>query len=155
MGHHISAIICKPSADIERILGFDLQIIPTGDFVIIPMDASHSDDWSERLELGFSDGRSKVILDGPFAHLVATIAAEGDYALIETDYVAGTGNQVAAVYRKGQHLPLIASERVAVGAINEALRAIGVHARNGVDEFDTLGLGRYRDFEDCFARYYE
>ena len=155
MGHHISAIVCKPSADIERILEFDLRIIPTGVFVIIPMNASHSDDWTDRLELGFSDGRSKVILDGPFAHHVATIAAEGEYALIETDYFGGTGDQVAAVYRKGLDLPLIASERVPVGAINEALRAIGVHARNGADEFDTLGLGRYRDFEDCFARYYE
>jgi hypothetical protein len=155
MGHHISAIICKPSADIERLSEFDLPIIRAGDFVIIPMNARHSDDWSERLELGFGDGRSKVILDGPFAHHVATIAAEGDYALIETDYFGGSGNQVAAVYRKGQDLPLIASERVQGGAINKALRAIGVHARTGADEFDTLGLGSFRDFEDCFSRYYE
>ena len=155
MGHHISAIICKPSTDIERLSEFEMATIPVGDFVIIPMDAYHSDDWSERLGLGFGDGRSKVILDGPFAHYVASIAAEGDYALIETDYFGGIGDQVAAVYRKGHDLPLFASERVMQGAINYALRAIGVHARNGADEFDTLGLGRYRNFEERFARYYE
>ena len=132
-----------------------MAAIRAGEFVIIPMNANHCDDWSERLELGFGDGQSKVILDGLFAHHVASIAAESDYALIETDYFGGNGDQVAAVYRKGHDSPLIASERVKHGAINNALRAIGVRARKGADEFDTLGLGRYRNFEDWFARYYE
>jgi hypothetical protein len=110
MGHHISALICKPSTDIDRLSDFDLPIIRAGDFVIIPLDANHIDDWTERLELGFGDGRSKVILDGPFAHHVAAIAAEGDYALIETNYYGGNGDQVAAVYRKGHDSPLLATE---------------------------------------------
>jgi len=154
MGHHISAIVCKPSAGVERIIEFDLPMIRRGDFVIIPMDANHYDSWSERLEFESTDARSKVLLDGPFAHHIAAIAAESDYALIETDYFGGKGDQVAAVYRKGKDEPLLATNRVTSGAINTALRSIGVVARVGADEFDTLGLGHYRDFEKYFERYY-
>jgi hypothetical protein len=155
MGQHISAIICKPSVDVERASEFDLPIIRSGDFVILPMDARHSDDWTERLGIGFGGSHSKVIFDGRFAHHVAAIVAEVDYALIETDYFGGAGDQVAAVYLIGQELPIFASDRVPSGAINEALKLIGVHARKGSDEFDTLGLGAYRDFEDYFEHYYE
>lgn len=155
MGHHISAIVCKPSASIERVSEFDLPIIRAGEFVIIPMDASHNDDWTERLGLGFGDSQSKVILDGRFAHHVAAIVAEDDYALIETDYFGGTGDQVAAVYRAGHHSPLFTSDRVSSGAINEALKVIGVQTQKGTDEFDTLGLGAHRDFDDYFERYYD
>ena len=158
MGHHISAIVCKPSADIEKVAEFDLPIIRAGKFVIIPMDAAHSDEWTKRLGLGFGESRSKVILDGNFAHHVAMIASEGDYALIETDYFGGAGDQVAAVYRREQEKPLFASDRVRSGAINQALKVIGVRASMwGVlgDEFDALGLGKYRDFEDYFERYYD
>ncbi len=155
MGHNISAIICEPSSDLERVSEFDLPIIRAGDFAIIPMDASHSDDWTERLGLGFGDSHSKVILDGRFAHHVAAIVSKGDYALIETDYFGGIGDQVAAVYRKGQDAPLFASDRVEGGAINEALKAIGVSARQGADEFNTLGLEKHRNFEDYFESYYD
>ena len=119
MGHHISAIVCKPSADVERAAEFDLPIIRSGDFVILPMDASHSDDWAERLGIGFGDSHSKVILDGRFAHHVAAIVSECDYALIETDYFGGAGDQAAAVYRIGLESPIFASDRVPGGAINE------------------------------------
>jgi hypothetical protein len=36
-------------------------------------------------------------------------------------------------------------------AINVALRALGVHAEDGRDEFDTLGLGRHRWTGDWLA----
>lgn len=155
MGHHISAIICKPSSAIERAAEFDLPVIRSGDFVIIPMDANHSDAWTERLGLGFGDSDSDLILDGRFAHHVAAIVSEGDYALIETGYFGGLGDQAAAAYKPGEIPPLLFSERTQGGAINKALRAIGVHARPGVDEFITLGLEAYRHFNDYFQRYYD
>ena len=155
MGHNISAIVCKPSREIEKIAEYDLAVLHTGDFVIIPMDANHIDQWTDRLGLSNDHGKSEVILDGTFAHYIAQIAADGDYALIETDYFGGAGDQVAAVYRKAVIAPLFSSQRQKAGPINEALRMIGVKTSKGFDEFDTLGLGSYRHFEDCFERYYE
>lgn len=133
---------------------FELPMFRSGEYVIIPLNAHHSDDWTERLGLSFEQGQSKVLLDSPITHHIAAIAAEEDYALIETDYFGGAGDQVAAVYDKGEEPPRFASERSRVGAINEALRAIGVTARKRSDEFETLGLDRYRDFEDVFEKYY-
>ncbi len=153
MGHHISAIVCRPSRDVGRLADFDLPVLRAGDFVIIPMDAGYCDDWTERLDLAYGPNGSEVIFDCPFAHHVAGIGAAGEYALIETDYFGGHGDQVAAVYRKGVEEPLFASQRVRRGAINDALRKIGVRACKGMDEFDTLGLGRHRDFDHYFERY--
>ena len=132
-----------------------MPILFEDDFAIIPMNAYHSDDWSERLVLNFGPKRSEVILDGTFAHHVAHIAAEEYYALVETDYFGGAGDQVAAAYKIGEIEPLFASERKPSGAINTALKKIGVKTRDGLDEFDTLKLGNLRSFEDYFEKYYE
>ncbi|MEZ5326524.1 MAG: hypothetical protein R3F19_15865 [Verrucomicrobiales bacterium] len=155
MGHYISAIVCKPSANVERLAEFDLPILWMGSYLIVPMDPSHFDDWTERLGLGWGITESKVSIDGPFAHYLAEIVASGNYALIETTYAGGVGDQAAAVYEIGNPAPVFCSERVKRGAINTALRLVGVKADIGLDEFDTLGLGQLRDFEDYFERYYE
>lgn len=155
MGHHISALVCKPSTEIDKLAQFDLPVLRSGEFVIIPMDAYHTDEWTERLALEFGGGKSSLILDGSFAHYIASIAAKGDYALIETDYFGSAGDQAAAVYQQGTPSPIFVSPRVRNGAINEALRLIGVASLNGVDEFDTLGLGNHRHFEGYFSAYYE
>jgi hypothetical protein len=38
------------------------------------------------------------------------------------------------------------------GAINQALRYLGVWRQNGQDEFDMLGLGQYRSAEAVVAK---
>ncbi|MEQ8210194.1 MAG: hypothetical protein RH917_10215 [Lacipirellulaceae bacterium] len=155
MGHSISALVCKPSAGIERLVDYDLTHIPVGNFVIVPLDAYHSDSWTERLGLGFRSGKTKIILDNSLVHHIAEFAATDEYAIIETDCFGGVGDQIAAVYRSGQESPLWASERVSAGAINHALRMIGVKKRFGKDEFNTLGLGNYRRFDEYFEDYWD
>ena len=123
--------------------------------MIVPMNANHSDYWADQLDIGFGNSHSEVTIDRSFAHYVAAMITEGDYALVETDYFGGAGDQASAVYRKGRDLPLFASDRVPHGAINEALKVIGVRAEAGADEFDTLGLGAYRNFEEYFDHYYD
>jgi hypothetical protein len=39
------------------------------------------------------------------------------------------------------------------GPVNEALRHLGALACAGTDEFDAVGLGRFRDFDDLFDAY--
>lgn len=154
MGHNISALVCRPSPRLDSLAEFGLPVIPAGDFVVIPMDPHHDDAWTERLGLEYGEELSEVLIDGPFAHYVAGIAADGDYVLLETNYFGGTGYQVAAVFRIGDPTPRFASAQVSEGAINEALRRIGVQAREGADEFVTIGLGKYGDFMDFFSDYY-
>jgi hypothetical protein len=63
-------------------------------------------------------------------------------AYVETEYFGGVGVQGAAVWIDGARRLLI--EPCESGPINDALRLLGVVAREGVDEFDSVGLGRHR-----------
>ena len=61
-------------------------------------------------------------------------------AKITTDYFGGVGEQTAKLF--------INNERVYNGEkgspINEVLKRMGVLRKDGMDEYDTIGLGRYR-----------
>jgi hypothetical protein len=92
---------------------------------------------------------------------LATWAAEQSrrvaLAYIETEYWAGSGIQVAIVWENGAVAlgPLNTSREdaapsppSATWAINQAARALGVTRGEKSDEFDTLGLGKYRSNND-------
>lgn len=71
---------------------------------------------------------------------------------VETDYVGGTGAQGAAVFADGAvtfraATPIRRGPAKREDPVNTALRHLGVMASPQVDEFDTLGLGRYRNLE--------
>ena len=83
--------------------------------------------------------------------MIRAVAPEPLFAVIETDYFGGNGDQAAAVYRGEQEV--MAPAAGAVGPINEALRHLGIRASAGMDEFDTLGLGQFRDFDDFVDTY--
>lgn len=80
----------------------------------------------------------------------------GPLAFVEAEYFGGTGAQSAAVFEAGSMvLGPLRSETTWDGsvfaappaherAINVALRRLGVAASAGLDEFDTVGLGRHR-----------
>lgn len=62
-------------------------------------------------------------------------------AKITTDYFGGFGEQTAKLF--------VNNKRVLDGdSINEALRQMGVIRKDGMDEFDTIGLGGYRSNQD-------
>lgn len=158
MGHSISAVVLRGPFDPEAAARFDLTAIPlTDDLTLFPLHARYTDFWAEKL--GVLDQTDDVPLLN-FAvvhHIVRHLAADPLFALVETNYFGGTGSQAAAVYRGASVvMPPEGTEigRGPVGPINRALRALGVIA-SGRDEFDTVGLGRYRDFYDLFDRYHE
>ncbi|MDP3494710.1 MAG: hypothetical protein Q8R82_16485 [Hyphomonadaceae bacterium] len=73
--------------------------------------------------------------------------AGGALAYVETEYFGGTGGQSAMAFADGRET--MASQRSrGGGAINEALRGIGVLREAGKDEFDTIGLGERRTMAD-------
>ena len=149
MGHHISAVLFRGSFDEQRARSFDLKPIwLTPEITLFPLEASYCDHWADRLGIsGFVSDRP--LLNCRVVHqLMREVAPEPFFAVIETDYFGGRGDQAAAVYRGDREV--MAPAVGAVGPINEALRHLGVRASVGNDEFDTVGLGRFRDFDDLF-----
>ena len=74
-------------------------------------------------------------------------------AYISTDYFGGAGEQKAAVYVKGKLVELNYGD---YQPINVALAFLGVKKEGDKDEFDTVGLGKYRtddDWVDLAPRY--
>lgn len=161
MGHHINAVLLKGPFDENLAKSFDLR--PTRlpfDLTLFPTDACHLDYWSEKLKLeGFVSDipllNCKVV-----HHMVSTIALGSLFALVQTDYVGGTGSQAATVYRGDVEVmqpetTLVGPVKRSIGPINKALRLLGVKASRGLDEFMTIGLDRFRDFDELYEEYKE
>jgi hypothetical protein len=159
MGHHISAVVLKGSFDEDQAKAFDLKPIRLNDeLMLFPLDARYLDYWAEKLgSCGFVSDCPR--LNPNVVHLmVNAIASNPLFAVIETDYFGGTGSQAAAVYQGRVEVMAPESSAItpvshSIGPINNALRQLGVRAIVGRDEFETVGLYRYRDFYDLFEGY--
>lgn len=68
-------------------------------------------------------------------------ARPGPLAYVETDYAGGYGTQAGILLERGQ---VTLGPLEGAGTINRLLETIGVWHRPGEDEFNALGLGRYR-----------
>lgn len=71
-------------------------------------------------------------------------------ALIETDYFGGSGNQSAKLLLDGKIIFNESDEMNlnVIGPINSVLKQIGVTRSVPNDEFDTIGLSKYRSNKD-------
>lgn len=149
MGHHITALVTAGPVDQEQAARYELPCFRENDFTIVGLHPYHSDYWAEQLGIPYRN-HSDLILDNDVTRFFAQALGLGRYALISTDYFGGTGTQQAAVYEAGQTLM-----PATPGGINAALRLLGVRRGLLTDEFDTIGLGRHRSFDDYFERYYD
>ena len=77
-------------------------------------------------------------------------SAGGAVAYFETDYWGGEGEQSAVLWERGEMVYGPAKSRL--GPINGALRRMGVERGAALDEFDAVGLGRYRDNDDWIGQ---
>lgn len=75
----------------------------------------------------------------------ADVSSKFRIAYIETEYFGGTGGQSAAIWEGGQ---LVLGPLVTADAINQVLRLLGAVRGRAADEFEAIGLGRYRSNED-------
>ena len=150
MGHNISAIIA--GAEIAEAFAEVADAPPPTELPfglgIVPL----SDRQFDRI----TDLKPGPYVDG-FAYLSARLTAalttasrKGPVVYIETEYFGGTGSQAGAAFVEGElvlaehHVDMRDSHR-RDGPINKALRLLGVSASGDRDEFDTLGLARFRD----------
>lgn len=152
MGHNITAVIGTADV-ISRVidvagcpspteLRFGLQIAPLGHQQI---------DQLTQLQPGerFAEFRA---LSAGLQNALQGAAGESLLAYIETNYFGGAGSQAAAVLSGDRVLmraaiPVTGNPARKDDPINAALRMLGVQITAGEDEFDALGLRRFRDLE--------
>jgi len=66
-------------------------------------------------------------------------------AKIETDYFGGSGNQSAKLFINNKKVYDKSDEQDwSVKPINDVLKLMGIQRISNQDEFDTIGLGKYR-----------
>jgi hypothetical protein len=122
-----------------------------GDLAMVPLTEA----WLQHLQRTSAtpEGRGGVAAEPSlFEFLTATVdlwiralSIGTAVAYVETEYFAGEGFERAAVWRDGA--PVLGPLDGA-GAINRALRFLGVVAEAGREEFDVVGLGRHRNLEE-------
>jgi len=72
---------------------------------------------------------------------------KGPIMYFETEYFGGTGTQGAAVFGGGTFV--LEPQSANIGPVNRGLRLLGVRTQLPArDEFETVGLHRYRSVED-------
>ena len=83
---------------------------------------------------------------GGLASLAKQLSHTGPVAYISTEYFGGAGGQDAIVWEEARVILQLSSEGVEWpnSPVSQALRAIGIKAEDGKDEFDTVGLGTHR-----------
>jgi hypothetical protein len=150
MGHRINAIITRDTIDQRKADEYELPVFHEGDFTIIGLDAAHSDHWTQELSMEYGRDYGEQIINIPVTLHFAYEMRIKKFALVHTDYFGGIGDQHAAVYENGKMI--IGGKDV---WINDALREIGVVKKEGMDEFDTISLGDYRNFDTYFEKYYD
>src|SRR3989304_2979040 len=98
-----------------------------------------------------------ILLPGPWEEgderkpeKVAERISAGPVAYLTTDYFGGMGDQRASLFDPIAK-PGTAYE-LHCDSINEVLVKMGLVKKDNMDEFDTLGLGRYRDMQDFYLK---
>ena len=149
MAHHISALVARLPIEVDEAKRLELPVFVEREFAIVALNPNHADHWTGQLGLPF-ESFSGMIHDSPTTQEFARRLGMSRFALIETEYFGGVGEQFATVYDGSERV-----FEVTEGGINAALKVIGVAAAPGMDEFDTVGLGKYRSFWDHFEKYYQ
>jgi hypothetical protein len=158
MGHSITGLILPGPFDARAVADWDVAEVPLGAGLrLAHLTHYFTAYWQVRRggtgRLDLPPGLPSVFPgEGVVLRLAAALTGVTDaprippFALVMTDYFGGTGAQWACVFVAGRRTG-------GVRDINAALRALGVRAADGADEFDTVGLGRHRHTPDRLDRY--
>ncbi|HEV2799642.1 MAG TPA: hypothetical protein VGW12_04050 [Pyrinomonadaceae bacterium] len=148
MGHTVQAFIAKAEVlrDAAQNINTARVITVAQGFGLLPNTRDFYN------EVGEVDGGNELPyqefykLSTALANFGVECSRRGSVAYIETDYWGGEGEQAAVLWERGE----VSYEpaRGKLGQINDVLRRMGVERGDDLDEFDALGLGRYRNNED-------
>ena len=155
MGHSITAIILKGEFDKPKAESYDLKGKELGfGLTLFHIDHYYSACWQHLLKnnrkLEISNIDSIVFpAESALAELIKQISfnIRPEFAIIQTDYFGGIGNQYANVFNDEVN----ADKNIRT--INQALKYLGVIVKNGLDEFDTVGLDKIRSQPGYLEKY--
>jgi len=156
MSHSITAILLHGPYDVEAAAEFDLRGVPLGHgLTLFHITHYYTACWQKKLGVqGDLEGARPRSLPFPAERVIAVLMTritgrQPDFAVIATDWFGGIGSQWAQVYHGDS-----AADPSIIG-ISGALRWLGVVAKPGRDEFETVGLDRIRHTPDWLDRYVE
>lgn len=89
-------------------------------------------------------GIDKIEIPQPIMQACSDLSEHGKAAFIEAEFHGGDGTLACVVWKHGT---LLIEPTLSQGAINMALRVLGVEKGPFHDEFEALGLDRCRDTE--------
>jgi hypothetical protein len=110
-------------------------------FALIPVTEDFYDavgDGRDEKTMGF------WFLPGGYDQTLAAWSADGPVSYVEAEYFGGKGEQSAAVWVGGE---LALGPLHEESAICQALAELGVSKADDTDEFESVGLNRYRDVD--------
>ncbi len=145
MGHCISAIVGRHS-DVcriaENMIHADLIELPQGYGMVLMTDKLLRDveelaEVSDEIVFPELDRFTEAVRE-----LMERYSFHTKLAYIETDYFGGAGTQGGVLYENG--CAAAAPSVAETGVINALLSELGVWREPGKDEFDSLGLSKYR-----------
>ena len=151
MAHLINAIILK--GEYNKDVAEKYELIPVElDFNLSMffIDEYYNTYWQKKLNAtGFLETNCRLTNKMVIYELMQRITKREEikYATIVTAYVGGIGEQFANVYINDKNADL------SIDTINKALKYLGVQKRGDFDEFDTIGLGRFRHNPDYLDKY--
>ena len=118
-------------------LSATIGMVPVTDDLIDSFNTGQVEAWSGLPGCHF--------LSTALADVLVSLSERGLVAYVEAEYFGGMGEQCSIVWQNRQ---VVMGPMNRAGAINKALRLLGVRRSFVKDEFDVLGLGRHRETED-------
>jgi hypothetical protein len=155
MGHSINAIILIGEYDKEEARKYELEGIELDfNLTMFFIDGFFTACWQKKLDIeGYLETNCNEVSWYPKELVIYDLMKrirknqKTEFALILTDYFGGAGDQFANVYSNEKNVDL------GINTINKALIYLGVEKGKHHDEFDTIGLSKYRSNPDYLEKY--
>jgi hypothetical protein len=148
MGHHIQAIIGSNHVlqSLRQRFGESRVAKLNQGLLLLPLTEAFYDALPSASDAFTSNGEFHFrFLDSKVVALLIDASKIGPVAYVETEYFGGDGDQGAIVAHEGK---IVFGPAAGDGSINAALRLIGAEKETSHDEFEAIGLGRFRSNED-------
>ena len=151
--HAIAVILANKKITMEIadrfVLAKSLEL--SQNFGLVPLTDDLSDDLVELIDELDIPYEEFEYLNQSVVELLEDVSSLGKVSYIETDYFGGDGGQSSIIWENGKVIygPILSSNNNTT-PINDALKILGVRVVERNDEFDEVGLGKYRSTEKWF-----
>lgn len=156
MGHYVEALIARVETLNSGVamLRFAHVVSLSKGLALVPVTDELHDEIAAVMAIGGAVPHPQFYKLSPsLAEFACRLSASASVAYFETNYHGGWGKQSAVVWEHGRVVAGPYETKtgdgagLADGAINRALRRLGVTRDSAIDEFDAVSLGRHRSNE--------